>query len=138
MIENHNSNYGRALAASGHLRALDRTIRLLCALAPKTEPFCAGCIWEDILKPLATPLVGWSRNRPLAAHEPSEPWQAVRLVDLVKEPRPRFAAGNPAEAWLRTEEAWDAVTDEWLRLLNAADPAQGHGYPASVTAGVSR
>lgn len=90
--------YARALDAEPHLRAAECLVDLLCTLVRPDDRMCAGCVWEQILKPLVVPLVGWGRRE-----------------------------GYESEPWLRTSEAFDVVTDRWLARLDEADPANGHG-----------
>ena len=127
--------FEKALRAEPRLRAIDQMVRTFVALAPSrrsNKTMCAGCIWELILKPLATPLVGWSRGRP--PEQVREP-RASRRVDLTPYLRDdRAVPENETEAWMRSMSAWDAVTGRWLKMLDDADPAKGHGLGSKVAA----
>lgn len=128
--------YARALDAEPQLAAIEALVNVLCATAPTDQPFCCGCIWETILKPLVTPLVGWDRGYPPEQAEDPDPgkrsWQPIDLTTtfaaLDNRPKPATAT----EAWLRSQDAYNAVTDRWLTQLDAADPGQGHGLPKPV------
>lgn len=128
--------YEKALAAEPHLRAVDRMVRAFVALAPTRRsrtPMCAGCIWEQVLKPLAQPWVGWDRGDPAdqAPETPRRTWRAISLDEFLDKPDRRPHAETTTETWLRSQEAWDAVTDKWLAMLHAADPANGDGIGRS-------
>lgn len=123
----------RACVADRGIRALDAAVTALCATA-RTLPgaTCAGCVWDRIIKPLATPLVGWERGHPpLSASDPTTGLAPVNVAELLVKMdarrERRMPATSEAERWLRTQEAWDAVTGAWLERLRAADPAEGHG-----------
>lgn len=127
-------NYRRALKAEPQLRAIDRLVDVLAALAPTRRsgrPLCSGCTWERIVKPLTSPWVGHERGfHPDVAEDPDPdrpPIQFLKASDL-KMP-PRVEATTEIERWLRTSEAWDAVTRVWIDRLHHADPANGHGLP---------
>lgn len=129
--------YEKALQAEPQLQVLARMVAAFVALAPSRRskrPMCAGCIWESILKPLVRPWVGWERGyapKPAMA----QPRAAV-VLDLrswlgQQSPRSRPHPDNEVEAWLRSSEAFDVVTDRWLNDLRRADPGHGHGIPRS-------
>lgn len=102
--------YRRTLIAEPRLRTIEVMVESFVQLAPTGESgkaMCVGCIWESILKPLITPLVGWGRALP-------------RKID------------REAESWLSGAAAWDAVTERWLDQLSAVDPKNGHGIGARV------
>lgn len=123
----------RACAADRAIRALNQVVTALCVAAATGDgPACSSCIWERIVKPLATPLVGWERGYP--ASEAKDPTSGLAVVDLgpaLKWLDERDAHRTPAttetERWLRSQEAWDAVTGEWISRLYEADPGAGHG-----------
>lgn len=128
--------FRRALDAEPMLRAIDAMVDALVALAPSRrsgQPMCAGCIWDLIVKPLASPWVGWERGfHPDVAEDPrpDEDPLSLRIMSAADWTLPpRTDATTDTERWLRTSEAFDLVTDEWLRRLDAADPANGHGFP---------
>lgn len=129
--------FEKALAAEPNLRTVDRMVRAFVALAPSRRssvPMCAACVWELVLKPLTYPWVGWGRGRP-AAQAPAEQPPLLRTFTVTELRRALTPSRPPAEsdteAWLRTSEAYDVVTDRWLKMLDAADPAHGHGIGRS-------
>lgn len=120
-----------ALTAVPALAAIDRLVAALVAGAPTDQPFCASCVWEDILKPLATPALGWGRGYAADPATTGSNW--LSRADLIAvagdEPSP---ATSDLERWLRTPDAWAAVTGSWLAGLHEVDPGLGHGYPRAV------
>lgn len=124
--------YERALAADPKLRALDLAVRTMASLVRPGDMMCPGCVWEHIVKPLAVPLIGWERGLPIeSAKDPGDSWEVVNLadaLDALDEARERRTpADTETERWLRTDQAYDVVTDTWLRLIEAAGQADGHG-----------
>lgn len=120
----------RALAADRHIRALDRAISLLVATAPTDgSPYCSGCLWEVVVRPLATPLVGWGRGRPQEQAPDSDEPVIVLLSDVDPDDFRPTPAETVTEEWLRTSETWNAVTGWWMGQLDEADPGKGHGFP---------
>ncbi|WP_068154407.1 hypothetical protein [Rhodococcus phenolicus] len=124
--------YERALAAEPRLRALDLAVRTMAALVRPGDMMCPGCVWEQVIKPLARPLIGNERGTvPANAKDPADSWDPVNLADLLgtlDEARERrVPADTETERWLRTDEAYDAVTDTWLHLIEQAGQADGHG-----------
>jgi hypothetical protein len=108
-------NYRRALDACPDIRALDNMVRLIAELGPPRpkRSMCYACIWDSALKPLANLVVGWERGRGVESHTETEEW----LCDM---------------------EAFDAVTETWLKLLEDVDPALGHGFLAPESRGPRR
>ncbi len=122
----------RAVAADHQIRALDRTIRLIAALAPSPDSgieMCHGCLWSGIVKPLAQLLLGPDRGIVDEAEDNAHIGRFVDIAAFLNEPD-RPPASTETERWLRSDEAYHALTNEWLRLLHAADPANGCGLPA--------
>jgi hypothetical protein len=135
----------RALSADPAIAALDLAIAGLCVSAREADgPFCAGCAWTRIIKPLALPLVGWERGRSaIEARDPGPSWAKVDLTPYLNRPSlqdrvltwdqlaalepPRSPATTETEQWLRSQEAWDVVTRAWMARLHEADPGLGHG-----------
>ncbi len=118
--------YLRALKLSDDVQRVDDLVRLLCTTAPTDQPFCHGCLWERFVKPLVEPFIGTVRAYPFERHI-TRGWHVVPFdPTTLLEPEP---SPNQAEEWLRSSEAWDAVTDKWLAMLAKADPALGHGFP---------
>ena len=93
---------------------------------------CAGCVWETILKPLVLPLVGWERGYPDAEAQdpvPGEPLfkvysAAELLAEADEDELRRIPATTDTERWLRTMEAYDAVTDVLLGAPERGRPGQ--------------
>lgn len=117
-------SYRRALAADHRLQALE-----LVALALVGQ--CAGCSWEQVLKPLLEPLAGFGRNVPKQAEDPTpvdpeDPWgiddivSGAEIAAMVFPEAPE--AETTTEAWLRTSEAYDAVSSVWLNYLEQSAP----------------
>jgi hypothetical protein len=126
-------SYTRALSAEPSLHAIERLVEALCQLVRPDDTMCGDCVWEQIVKPLATPLVGWERGMYSHAEDP-DPKTPLRFYtggELMKiheeEERRRGEPRSATEAWMRTSEAWNAVANRWLARLNDADPANGHG-----------
>lgn len=123
--------YARTLDAEPALRAVDRLVDALCALVRPTDALCHACVWDEIVKPLVTPLVGWERG--VVPQAPDEHQGAAddgarfRCLADMPEPAPVPEPETETERWLRSAEAFDAVTDVWLARLEAADPGNGHG-----------
>lgn len=128
----------RAIIADHHIRALDRAIRTIAALAPNPDaevhdpdagiPLCHGCLWSGVVKPLAKLLLGPARGELAEAADRADIPKPVDLAALFDEPE-RPEAATETERWLRSGEAYDQVTDVWLALLRDADPANGCGLP---------
>jgi hypothetical protein len=125
--------YDKALAAERQLQPIARMVEAFAALAPaprSRKSMCAGCIWDLILKPLVRPILGWDRGYPpeQAPAEPRDSWQPMDLEALLAEDdEARPEPDNEIERWLRSSEAWEVVTDRWLKTLDHADPGNGHG-----------
>ncbi len=121
--------FERALAAEPALVHLDAMVTAFEKLAPSKRsgiPMCYACLWDAILKPLTAPLLGWERGYPLvqATDEPRPVY--VNFAEMLTAAPPAQAT-TATEEWLRSSQAWDAVTGVWLRRLEAVDPAKGHG-----------
>jgi hypothetical protein len=89
--------YKLALAAEPHLRAIADTVEAVTVSAARERSFCDGCFWERTLKGQVLPLVGWERGY---------------LSRQARHPDPE------TERWLRSREAWEAVTERWLERLS--------------------
>lgn len=113
------------------LRALNAMVEIQCRFIEEDDTFCAECYWE-VFKPLVTPVLGWSRGYPLRHQvEPSDKplaYSPVNLGEIMVGDSARDTPTSEFEAWLRTHEAYDLVTDHWLTKLRAIDPANGHGF----------
>ncbi|MFI8976507.1 hypothetical protein ACIGO9_26725 [Nocardia asteroides] len=116
-----------ALAVEPQLQAVDRMVRAFVALAPADRTMCAGCVWTDLLKPATLPWIGWERGLPHRDATEPEPLRFMTGSEFILDVSEPTTPTTEVEKWLRTEQAWDAVTDTWLALLNAADPGNGHG-----------
>ncbi|MCX4972181.1 hypothetical protein [Streptomyces sp. NBC_00620] len=127
------TDYQRALHAEPRLQAIASIVDVLIELVRPNDNMCGSCIWEGIIKPLTTPLIGWERGYPpREAHDPGNAeWRLISGSDWAKEfetaEKTRTTATTDTEKWLRTPEAWDAFCGELIRRLNDADPGNGHG-----------
>jgi hypothetical protein len=91
-------------------------------------------VWEEIVKPLTTPLVGWGRGRHDKAREGEAErgfffenlGDVMREIDEEDELLKKYPIG-PNEQWLRTSQAYNAFTNVILSRLQHADPGNGHG-----------
>ncbi|WMM73009.1 hypothetical protein RCF27_01245 [Rhodococcus pyridinivorans] len=106
-------------------------VTALCELTRPEDTMCVGCAWDNIIKPLATPLIGWGRGYPpkqAKDRDHNAPrYRYVNIAEVLEEQEGRPPAESDTERWLRTSEAWDAVTEYWLARLDTADPGNGHG-----------
>lgn len=130
--------YDRALAAEPGLRAAVDVVDALTALVRPGDELCFGCVWETIVKPTVTPHVGWSRGHvPEQAADPDPGGlpMPVDLSELFAWDDRREEAMTETERWLRTPEAYDAVSDVLLARLYDADPANGCGIRRGVEQG---
>lgn len=100
-----NITYEKALEKSEELKALEFIVKAFVELTPKDGVMCSGCIWDNAIKPLALSVVGWERI-------------------------PRDGDSSEYHGQMSSREAWDAVTEKWLAMLDAADPGRGHGVDA--------
>jgi hypothetical protein len=120
--------YRRALAAEPRLVAIERLVDLLADLVRPSDRLCSGCAWERIVKPMARPWVGYERGViPEQAPDVRPPARVMTLTELLAAEASRTDATTDTERWLRTSEAWDAVTRPWIDRLHDADPANGCG-----------
>ena|SRR5215217_6829315 len=85
------------------------------------------------LSPWSCSLVGWERgDLPDQAQDPQPggSWQPVDLGPYLTALREGTAKTEPkteTERWLRSGEAWQAVSGHLLARLEQADPGNGHG-----------
>lgn len=121
--------YDRALAAEPALRAAVAVVDALSALRRPSDRLCANCAWEDIVKPIVTPLIGWERGyHPEPAADPRPEGELIELLAMGELPDPpRTPATTETERWMRSMEAWDGFTGVLLDRLETADPGNGHG-----------
>ncbi|QGU05123.1 hypothetical protein [Corynebacterium comes] len=118
------ADYTRAVKADHRLQALETTVKFMVGQ-------CYGCAWSEVIKPLAESLVGFSRNIPVQAKEYSDDIfdfasHVVTGEEIMRREFPEAVeAENGTEEWLRTMEAYDAVTAVWLKFLEDADAAEG-------------
>ncbi len=121
--------YERAVLADRRLRAIDGLVSSLCLLVRSDDTLCHSCVWESMVQPLLTPLVGHERGYlPDVAKDPGDDWKPMTAKELSELPDgPRAEATTETERWMRTSDAWDAVTQTLLSRLWDADPGNGHG-----------
>jgi hypothetical protein len=129
--------YDRVLEAEPRLRAVVRVVDALIQFVRPTDEMCHGCIWELMVKPLTSPLLGWGRGYlPKSAKDPDpdEKWpRFINAAEYMRQPDPRIPAETETEKWLRTSEAWDAFTDVLIGRLYEADPANGCDISRAAT-----
>lgn len=130
--------FERAIAAEPRLRTVVTLVDALIELTRPDDTLCGSCVWEDIVKPLVSPLIGWERGYPPAVAkdkpavtEDPDTWPLVSGADWLAESeaadKQRIPATTDTEKWLRTTEAWDAFTRILIDRLETADPGNGHG-----------
>ena len=105
--------------------------RIQVAYIRRGDTFCYACYWDGVLKRLLFPLVGHGRQfMPDQAADPdpnaAPSYEIVRLADF--ELPKVLAAETDTERWMRTSEAWNAVSDYLLAIVYVADPGNGHGF----------
>lgn len=120
------TDFDRAVSLEPGLRAAVALVDTLCEFVQPDDQMCTGCVWETILKPLVSPLIGWSRGEKMKAREDDDSLR-FDFTDLVEESIRAESIRGDNEKWLRSSEAWDAFTDELLKRLEKADPGNGHG-----------
>jgi hypothetical protein len=122
--------FERALQAEPKLRAVSQLVDVLRLLVRPTDEMCHGCVWEALVKPLVRPWIGWGRGylpKPAKDPDPDEDFPRFVKVDLGSDwqPDPRVPAETETEKWLRSSEAWNAVTEVLIDRLYEYDPANG-------------
>jgi hypothetical protein len=134
MIDNssESEHYRRALEAEPALQRLEEVVGWICK---QDQPFNEA--WLNLVKPLTTPYLGVSRGYGVKnadnvsrADRTLDEELADIMADLehlfcptrVKEKTDRYClpATNSTEEWLRTSEAWNAVTRVWIRRMQDA------------------
>src|SRR5262245_55227459 len=85
LMESAREGYERALRAEPHLRVVVAVVDALCTLVRPTDRLCYGCTWDDIVKPLVMPLLGWGRGR-VPEEVPDGPVKDVFREDELPEP----------------------------------------------------
>lgn len=128
-------HYRLALEAEPALVAIEAVVALICAKGLRAQK-----AWVSIVKPLTRPFLGTMRGigaeaasnptRPdLSADERLEHMfdDVVDLGEHIKHlERYRLPASTATEEWMRTREAWDAVTRVWIERMQAAAAAHGN------------
>lgn len=133
MIDNsHESEHYRlALEAEPVLKLIEQVVGWICE---KGLPLSKS--WSVMVKPLTLPYLVVMRGCGVEnAANPSRPdrttdeiqadlWAGMEDMAEASErmDRYRLPATNGTEEWLRTSEAWDAVTRVWIRRMQDADP----------------
>lgn len=134
MIDNssESEHYRLALEADPTLQVIEQVVSWICE---KGLP-CSKS-WSNLVKPLITPHLGVMRgygvenaSNPSRPDLTSEEMQAHLLAYLGNQEnmattaermkKYRLPATNGTEEWLRTSEAWDAVTQVWIRKMQDA------------------
>lgn len=129
--------FERALKAEPRLRAVVRIVNVLRLLVRPTDQMCHGCLWEIVIKPLVKPWIGWGRGylpRQAKNPDPDGGWRLrVQTAAEVMREHP-IPAETETEKWLRTSEAWNAVTQVLNDRLYKYDPANGCGVGRATDA----
>lgn len=129
-------HYRIALDAEPALVAVEAVVELICAQGLPSQK-----AWSSIVKTLATPFLGTLRGIGVeGASNPMHPdlseeehmarvvGSAVDLSEHVDHlEKYRLPAETATEEWMRTSEAWDAVTRVWIYRMQEADPDMPHG-----------
>lgn len=111
-----NRTFEDALRAEPALAAVDCAVRALVALATPERRVCSECLWYRVIKPLASPWIGWERGCiPRNADDFDQGFRIYSAAELLTEPE-STPAETEAETWLRSSQAFDLVTGEWLRI----------------------
>lgn len=92
-------NLEYVLKVEPRLRPVVELVTALCVLVHPEDVMCYACVWDDIVKPITSPLLGWER----------------------------VPANTATDAWLSSSEAYDLFSCAMLGLLEDADPGNGHG-----------
>ncbi|MHA7264101.1 hypothetical protein ACX80W_12960 [Arthrobacter sp. TMN-37] len=138
MIDNSNESehYCRALEAEPALRVLEQVVGSIC-----NDGLASNEAWLNLVTPLITPYLGMSRGHGVKNADNvsrADRTTGEELMDLLadledlssqskakeKMHKYRLPATNSTEEWLRTSEAWDAVTQVWIRRMQDAALAQ--------------
>lgn len=124
--------YRRALEAEPALRLIEQVVNSICNdVLPSNEA------WVNLVAPLATPYLGVSRgygvknadNVSRADRTLGEELEDLTadLEDLSSQSKAkesgdkyRLPAMNSTEEWLRSGDAWDAVTHVWIQRMQDA------------------
>ncbi|WP_104181661.1 hypothetical protein [Arthrobacter sp. B0490] len=122
-------HYRRALEAEPALRVIEQVVNSICNdVLPSNEA------WANLVAPLTTPYLGVSRgygvknadNVSRADRTLGEELEDLTadLEDLSSQSKAkesvdkyRLPAMNSTEEWLRSAEAWDAVTHVWIHRM---------------------
>ena len=101
------ASFKRALLAEPKLQAVSDVVEVLRLLVRPTDEMCHGCLWESIIKPLTTPLIGWGRGYlPRQAEDP-DPTGECRLRVT---PASEILMEAPTRAMTETENGSVAVS----------------------------
>lgn len=124
-------HYRLALEAEPALVAIEAVVDLICDRGLPSQ-----MAWSSIVKTLTIPYIGNMRGIGAdGATNPKRPDlnQAERMEHLLGSmtdlsehvaslEKYRLPATSATEEWMRTSEAWDAVTKVWIRKMQEADP----------------
>lgn len=107
--------YQRAIDADRRLRALANLVELIGAMHPEDRGgyLCRRCVWERDVLPLLTPLVGLERGI-----NPQAAGRQKTLEESLASLQDRPPARHDLEAWLRTQDAYDAFSARLRELLD--------------------
>lgn len=124
-------HYRLALEAEPALVAVEAVVDLICDRGLPSQK-----AWSSVVKPLALPFIGTmrgigadgARNPKRPDLNPKERMEHLlgSMTDLTEHAerleKYRLPATTATEEWMRSSEAWDAVTKVWIRKMQEADP----------------
>lgn len=110
--------FQRAIDADRRLRALAQLVEIIGGTHPEDRGgyLCRRCVWHSTILPLLVPLVGLERGI-----NPQAAGRQKTLDEALASLQDRPPARHDLEAWLRTQDAYNAVT---ARLRELLDPDQ--------------
>jgi hypothetical protein len=123
-------HYRLALETEPALMAIETVVDLICEKGLPSQR-----VWSSVIKPLTLPFIGTMRGIGIdSAKNPTRPdLTQDQLVDHVlgsienlsekfkRLEKYRLPATTATEEWMRTSEAWDAVTRVWFQKIDEAD-----------------
>jgi hypothetical protein len=126
-------HYRLALDTEPGLVAIETVVDLIC-----DQGLPSQMAWSSVVETLALPFIGNMRGIGIDnAKNPKKPdldadERLEHLLESMEDmsakderlEKYRLPAETATEEWMRTSEAWDAVTEVWIRKMQEADPAR--------------